>query len=265
MHGDTTEGFEVMPTNVGYTAKALKLSYEEWDYMQPKPQASAYKAWVKKHLSQGRALVWFPICKGDDHDAYPGSTPNGGECDHVEPMLGIWSNHPLDDPTVYDDDVILHFSDQDTEPYYRPMSTLEDDLKMEGNCKNAGSGFGKNEMYPCFDESVTYGMATTGLNVTGTLKVSLAVDITAEPNVRTYQRATQIHGTATVHGLTAGKTYTIYRYASTEAVPSGPPFAAAAAYTHTFTAAGATYTYEDPTSFSSHSATYYVAAEGNKA
>ena len=68
------------------------------------------------------------------------------QCDHVEPMLGIWSNHSLDDLTVYDDDVILHFSDQDTEPYYRPMSTLQDDLGMMGNCKNAGSGFGKNEM-----------------------------------------------------------------------------------------------------------------------
>ena len=112
MHGDTKLGYEVVPSNVGYTAAALKLSYEEWDYMQPKPQANAYKAWLKSHLSKGRALVWFPLCKGDSHDIYPGSAPNGGELDHVEPMLGIWSKHPLDDPTVYEDDVILHFSDQ---------------------------------------------------------------------------------------------------------------------------------------------------------
>ena len=48
----------------------------------------------------------------------------------------------------------------------------------EGNCKGAGAGFGKNEMYPCFDQSVTYGMATTGLNVTGmgALRTSLAVE-----------------------------------------------------------------------------------------
>ena len=146
MHGSTTEGYEVMPTNVAYTAQNLKLNYEEWDYNQPKPQAKAFKSWLKKHLVKGRAIVWFPICKGDSHSAYPGSVPNGGQCDHVEPMLGIWSNHSLDDLTVYDDDVILHFSDQDTEPYYRPMSTLQDDLGMMGNCKNAGSGFGKNEM-----------------------------------------------------------------------------------------------------------------------
>ena len=48
----------------------------------------------------------------------------------------------------------------DKQPYYRPMSTLEDSVKMDGNCANAGSGFGRNEMYPCFDEKVTYGLAT---------------------------------------------------------------------------------------------------------
>ena len=263
MHGTTTLGYEVVPVNVGYTATALKLSHEEWDAFQPKPQAKAYKAWLKKHLSMGRAIVWFPLCKGDSHDIYPGSAPNGGELDHVEPMLGIWSKHPLSDPTVYDDDVILHFSDQDVQPYYRPMGTLEDDLRMEGNCKNAGAGFGKNEMYPCFDESVTYGMATTGLNITGALRTSLAVDITAEPDVRQFQKAKQIHGTVTSHGLTAGSSYTIYRYKDTASVPAGPPFAAGASAKHSFTATSDTFTWADPNSFSSHSATYYVTVGGN--
>ena len=70
-------------------------------------------------------------------------------------MWGIYSNHPLDDENVYDDDVILHASDQDQLPYYRPMSTLQDSPFMLGNCKHAQPGFGRNEMYPCFDESVT--------------------------------------------------------------------------------------------------------------
>ena len=231
--------------------------------MQPAPQAKAFKVWLKKHLSKGRAIVWFPLCKGDGHDAYPGSAPNGGQCDHVEPMLGIWSKHPLDDAAVYDDDVILHFSDQDTEPYYRPMGTLEDDLTMMGNCKDAGAGFGKNEMYPCFDQSVTYGLATTGLNVTGNVHASLAVDITAEPDVRQFQKATQIHGTVTAHGLTAGSTYSIYRYPDTASVPAGPPFAAGASHTHKFTATADTFTWADPNTFSSHSATYYLAVPSN--
>jgi len=264
MHGDTKLGYEVMPSNVAYTANALKLDAVEWDYMQPAPQASKFKAWLKSHLVKGRAIVWFPLCKGDPHSAYPGSVPNGGQCDHVEPMLGIWSNHPLDDATVYDDDVILHFSDQDTEPYYRPMSSLDDTVKMEGNCKNAVAGFGHNEMYPCFDSHVTYGLAVTGLQVNGTVPVSLEVDITAEPDVREHQRAKKIHGTATVRGLTSGSTYTLYRYGSTADVPASRPYGLHAETSHTFVAKGETYTYADPETFSSHSATYYVAAVGTK-
>jgi hypothetical protein len=37
------------------------------------------------------------------------------------------------------------------------MVTLEDSTAMGGNCAAAQPGFGKNEMYPCIDKSVTYG------------------------------------------------------------------------------------------------------------
>ena len=159
MHGDSTVGYEVMPSNVAYTAHALRLRYVEWDPLQPTPQAPAYKRWLKAHLAQGHPIVWFPICKGDPHQCYPDSCPNGGACDHVEPIWGLFSNHSLDDPQVYDDDVILHASDQDLEPYYRPLNSLDDDLSMEGNCAKAVSGFGHNEMFrscphphPCVKE-----------------------------------------------------------------------------------------------------------------
>jgi len=261
MHGDRTEGYEVMPINVAYTGKHLKMKYDEWDSSQRTPQSTAYKKWLKSHLVQGHCIVWFPICKGDGHDCYQGSCPNGGQCDHVEPMFGIYSNHSLNDSTVYDDDWIVHASDQDYEPYYRPIASLEDDLQMMGNCRHAGSGFGKNEMYPCFDEKVTYGMAVTAIDVEGTLKVSLSVDITEEPNVRSGSRPKAIHGKVTVYGLTSGKKYTIYRYKSTADLPSKKPFGPSAESTHDFTASGASYTYSDPSTFMSNSATYYLAAE----
>ena len=55
------------------------LSYEEWDYSQPVPQAPAFKKWLKSHLAAGHAIAWFPMCKGDgSHVAYPGSCPGGG-------------------------------------------------------------------------------------------------------------------------------------------------------------------------------------------
>ena len=53
MHGNTQDGYEVMPSNIRATAEGLKLDFEEWDYTQPKPQAPAFKKWLKKNLAQG--------------------------------------------------------------------------------------------------------------------------------------------------------------------------------------------------------------------
>ena len=143
MHGDNTPkcashplgcGWEVMPSNVKYTADHLRLRSVEWVYTSRSPQAPAWKAWVKSHLTKGQPVVFFPMCKGDPHQCYPGSCPNGGHCDHVEVMFGIWSNHSLSDPTAYPDDVIVHTADQDCFPYYRRMDSLEDDTSMKGKC-----------------------------------------------------------------------------------------------------------------------------------
>ena len=205
-HGDRTLGYEVMPSNVVATAEGLKLSYTEWDYTQPKPQAAAYKKWLKSHLVQGHPIVWFPICKGDSHKPYPDSCPGGGAVDHVEPMWGIFSNHSLDDENVYDDDWILHASDQDYEPYFRPLNSLDDSTRMEGNCRNAGAGFGKNEMYPCFDEDITYGLAISGLNISGaTLPTSISTSgAQYEPQIRSGESPTKLTAKVTVTALTAG-------------------------------------------------------------
>ncbi len=108
-----------------------------------------------------------------------------------------------------------------------------------------------------FDYNVCF---IKGLNVSGTVPVSLSVDLTYEPDVREHERPVDIHGTATVHGLTKGETYKLYRYASTAALPAGPPFENNAESVHTFLAKGPMYVYEDPKTFSSHSATYYIAA-----
>ena len=97
MHGDSTEGYEEMPTTVADTAKNLKLTYDEWDYTSPTPQAPEYKRWLKRQLARGAPVAWFPLCKGDGHECYAGSCPNGGACDHVEPVFGLYSNRSLDE------------------------------------------------------------------------------------------------------------------------------------------------------------------------
>jgi hypothetical protein len=162
-------GWEVMPSNVKWTAEHLRLASDEFDYTQPSPQAAAWKRWAKQHLVKQHAIAFFPMCAGDSHACYAGSCPNGGHTDHVECMYGIWSNHSLDDLTPYPDDIVLHTSNQDCFPYYRPMGTLEDSTSMAGNCAKAGHGWGQNEAYPCIDSNVTYGLAVSGLQVMGTV------------------------------------------------------------------------------------------------
>ena len=203
------------------------------------------------------------MCAGDSHVCYEDSCPNGGHCDHVECMYGIFSNHSLSDSTAYPDDVVLHTSNQDCFPYYRPMGTLEDTPAMDGNCKDAGHGWGQNEAYPCIDSNVTYGLAVTGLQVAGTAgQTSLGIGgLTYEPNVRGEQNATLIHPTVRVSGLEPGKKYTIVRYVGTASLPRGPPFAAPNC-THSVVAdAGGAAEWAGGPPFSSSEAAYHFAAE----
>jgi len=274
MHGDRTEGYEVMPSNVAWTAAGLKLKGNEWDYSKPVPQAAAFKAWLKAHLSSGHAIAWFPMCKGDGHQGYPGSCPAGGpsgdtigHVDHVEAMYGIFSDRPLNDTTVGDDDWIVHTSDQDYMPYYRPLNSLEDTAAMEGNCKHAGAGFGRNEMYPCFDKAVTYGLAVTGLDVEGTVYPTAITTegSTYEPNVRGFERPKTFHARVHVSGLSPARKYTTYRFDGIDALPAGPPFASGASYSWTFGALGRTHSFDDPNGFRSDGAVYYVTTDAESA
>ena len=223
----------------------------------------------------------MPLCKGDPHRCYPLSCPGGGKVDHVEPIFGIFSNHSLDDPTVYDDDVILHASDQDLEPYYREMRTLEDTAAMEGNCADAQPGFGKNEMYPCVDQNVTYGMAITGLNISSSssssssnsvsfLPVSLDVSgLTGEyePDVRTGEAPVALTATLSIGpGVADEDVVTLYRYGSTADLPGDDSdLAATAEKVATLKGADAdadgVLTFTDVDTFQSDSAAYFVAVK----
>jgi hypothetical protein len=226
-----------MPSNVAYTAAALRLAGDEWNYNAPVPQAAAFKGWLKSHLAQGHPVAFFPMCQGDAHACYPGSCPpnNGtgesGAVDHVEPVFGVYSNYPLDDATVYDDDVVVHMSDQDRQPYYRTLASLDDTPAMAGNCAAAQPGFGKNEMYPCFDAAVTYGFAVAGVAVAADAAglpqlahVSLVVNTTSEPDVRRGDPPVGLRGDVEVAVPAAlvpgGAAVALYRYTGTANLPA---------------------------------------------
>lgn len=82
------------------------------------------------------------MCKGDSHNAY-----GLGAYDHIEPIFGIYSSHPLEDvplneTQLYDDDWIQHASNyapdgNEDNGYFRLIKNFTDDKKMQGNCKDA--------------------------------------------------------------------------------------------------------------------------------
>ena len=264
-HSSPADGCEVGPENYGATAKGLRLRYDVWDYAgQPQPQAPAFKAWLKAHLVKGEPVMWAPMEKGEyPHQPYgPASTPGGGAFDHHEPIIGIGSQHDLSDPTVFDDDWLLHFSAQDLMPYYRNFSSLEDGLHMDGNCKDAGTGYPDREAYPCFFETVAYGLSAKGFDVeVPTLPVHIDVDQRSEPNVRDHEKAVPLHAAVTARGLTPGKSYALYRYGGFNAFPKSDLEHGGYEGKVPFVAAAETWTHQDPTPFLSSNATYYFVVE----
>lgn len=259
-HGDNKNGCEVGPENYAQTAEGLRLKADVWDYTQGRPQAAAFKAWIKAHLAQGNPVMWAPMEKGEGHAPYgPDSVPGDGAFDHHEPIIGIGSQHPLSDTKVYDDDWLLHFSAQDLMPYYRTFDSLEDGKSMDGNCKNAGTGYPDREAYPCFYETVAYGMAVNGFAIDEpTLPVSIDVDRQDEPNVRLGQKPATLHAKVQVRGLVAGQTYTLYRYKGINSFPSSD-FETGYEEKHNFDATGEMWEFNDPSGFPSNDAVYYIA------
>ena len=143
-------------------------------------------------------------------------------------------------------------------------------------------------MYPCFDSSVTYGLAVKGLNVSGsTLPVSLTTDgAVFEPNVREGSPPKTLTAEGQVSGYAKHQKVTVYvcadlglkpstgrqllglpltrpgpvsgqRYDGADALPTGPPFAPAASKSFSLGGLFGKYTFKD--TFKSNTAVYYVA------
>jgi hypothetical protein len=87
----------------------------------PLPQQGAYFKWLKKQLAAGNPVVWMIMWSGSRYPAYDMKVPEGVH-GHIEPVIGIQSNHPLTDDVVYDDDVVVHYDDNGLDTIYKPIS-----------------------------------------------------------------------------------------------------------------------------------------------
>eukprot|EP00747_Dinoflagellata_sp_TGD_P180888 gnl/TRDRNA2_/TRDRNA2_34094_c0_seq1.p1 gnl/TRDRNA2_/TRDRNA2_34094_c0~~gnl/TRDRNA2_/TRDRNA2_34094_c0_seq1.p1 ORF type:complete len:359 (+),score=13.58 gnl/TRDRNA2_/TRDRNA2_34094_c0_seq1:87-1163(+) len=244
---------EILATNIDVALKNLKLKSEGFDYKNlPTPQADAYRKWIKEKLVAGHAIVWMIMLKGGQYPVYP-HLPYGFYS-HVEPVVGILSDHPLNDTQWYDDDYIVHYTDADTETYYRSMASLPDDTTFSGNCAHPHYiGF------PCIYEKYGFGWSIEGfLDDRKGLPLSLTIrPFRSEPDLREGRKPESLKGTVTVEGLTAGNKYAIYRWNSTDsAFDYSRPHSI-----HRFIAEKAVEVYTDPEVFSSAGTTYYRCVE----
>jgi len=243
---------EILETNIDDALDKLKLKAEGFDYKNlPTPQAKTYLKWIKSKLAAGHAVVWMIMMsfQAGQYPLYP-SLPYG-IYGHIEPVVGVMSDHPLNDTEYYDDDVLLHFTDADDQTYYRSMASLPDDQWMNKTCTKAIAYPGA----PCVYEKWGFGWAIEGVqDERPGVPVLLSVEpAESEPNTRLGEPPIMLRGTLAISNLTEGERYAIYRW---DSVADAFNYSRAR-LVRNFTAAGPSESYEDPVHIASSSATYF--------
>jgi len=200
-------------------------------------------------------VAWMIMWSGQSYPIYD-LTPPAGMYGHVEPVIGIQSNHPLDDTEVYDDDVVLHYDDNGVNTINRLISSLPGTWAGEGEPADCG------DYDYCIGNPYGFGWAVKGgftSEKTDTMPASLSVDPWyKEPDTRSGEAPEALKGTLTVTGLTSGASYDIYRW---ETVESAFVEYDDAHKRTTFDATDETYVFADDLGIPSNGTTYYEAVK----
>jgi hypothetical protein len=257
---------EILSCNIDEAWTRLKIDYDAFDYRNTAlPQATEYFKWLKKQLSAGRVVAWMIMWSGQQYPIYS-LPPPAGMYGHVEPVVGIQSNHPLDDETVHDDDIVLHYTDNGLKTLHRNFSSLP------GNWSGPGSRADCGAFSYCIGSPYGFGWAATGFTQdpkrAAAAPALLSVDPwQREPDTRNGSAhpdclscaPVPLQGTLSARELCAGAAYDIYRWDTV-----------ASAFTYSllykkvrFTATTENYTYVDDKSFQSDGTTYYRVVRAN--
>lgn len=244
---------EILSPNIDEALSNLKIKGVGFDYKNMVlPQQDAYFRWLKKQLVAGHTVVWMIMWNYASYPAYNMKIPEGVH-GHIEPVIGIQSNHPLTDETVYDDDNVVHYNDGNYNMYYPTFKSLYGDWSGTGASAECTGGLSY-----CIGP-YSYGWALEGfLDEQEGLPLSLSIDPwEREPDLVQGSSPIAITGTLTATGLTAASTYSIYRWDSVEEA-----FTYSDSYkATTFTASSDTFIFQDPATFSSAGTTYYRCVE----
>ena len=94
----------LLGVNDYWAAHAHKMTNKLWDYSDL--DVTHFFAWIKSQILQNHPVVIGIF----ENSSVFGNTPPDPDYDHIVPVTGWGSNHPLSDPSYYADDVI-YFSD----------------------------------------------------------------------------------------------------------------------------------------------------------
>ena len=144
--------------------------------------------------------------------------------------------------------VVVHASNWDHNSYYRRLDSLEDSLKMDGNCANAVAGWPHDEAYPCIYSVENQGVAISGISDPAGKALPLSSG----------EKPAQLTVTVTIPNLVVGASYTLYKYDSPASLPTDSNYGKGAKAKHSFTASLKTKVFADPASISSAGTSYYL-------
>lgn len=206
-------------------ATKMHLNAIEWN-TNAEQSTDQFLAWIKQNVVKG-----YPVAMGifmNQYLFYGNTNPQSGDpdYDHIVPVTGIGSNHPLTDPNYYSDDII-YFSDNglwgtSSNPSYffnYPFGSFQANRRV-ANAKNG-------TIYSLNNNASNYGIAITGvMDQRGdTLPVRVDTNLNYEkPQIRNGSNTRPISMpivlTITLSKLEPHTIYNLYRYNNLKSVPN---------------------------------------------
>jgi len=222
--GSQTGGQLLIGVNDTTAADLMHLEYEEWD-TDSQETTDEFLAWVKQQVVEGNPTIIGIF--SNQYRFYGNPDPMAGDedYDHIVPVVSVFSNHPLSDPTYYGDDRI-GFSDNglwktQTPPIYY-FSYAFDPFQMDRAEANDPNG----PVYSLNNNASNYGIAITGIKDLNGDTVPVRIEtysnyekpeIIEHSNVRPLPITLVL--TITVSELEPNIPYILYRYNDLNLVP----------------------------------------------
>ncbi|MFL6657747.1 MAG: C39 family peptidase [Massilia sp.] len=224
-------------------AATMHLTATEWNWQASSATTNQFLSWVKGYVVAG-----YPVIIGVYVNRRDGTARGFSSYDHIVPVTGIASNHPLVpglDQVYYADD-ILQLGDNSGNVFQYAFGAFQ----MTRTQANAPQGPPFGLALHTSSDTFNAAVAVTGVIDLDyeTVPVRLATNLNAEtPAIAngaiTEPTAQPVTLTATVYGLTPGVSYNVYQYNALASIPNSAfnAHAAAAYQKYTFTATGSTY------------------------